>query len=188
MWSWCKPPNEPEHSRPILVLHFAELSATNLLLRHEDDVDAAELLALVPPEGLAQEPLRPVPLRRASHLSTGSEPYAAEPQAVLGRQEHEERAVQSQALSKNLPEVRRAPNALYGPKPCVRQPALLRTLRRDAAPPFLATPLEYEPAPLRAHPHEESMRPLALSIVWLKCTLHVDPRSERGHTALSRSS
>jgi hypothetical protein len=130
------PPRETRETASIFRFHFRERPVADLLLRNENEIEAADGVALVAPKALAQEPLRAVSNRGASHTAAGGESHTRHVQLVLDHEQREERPVQPQPFSEYLPKVRGRSKTLSRPKRRRAQPGSLRNYAAIRRRPF----------------------------------------------------
>jgi hypothetical protein len=162
-----------------LTLDLGEGSSRDVGLREDEQVEGRTRQRRgEPPEALAEETLRTVANDRVPDLAADrqTEPIARRP--VRSDQEREQPSVEPCAASEHPVELRSGTQALRRSEARAhpsRPLAGLSRSGREALAALLTAPLQDELPALRAHPHEEAVRALALAIVRLERPLHGDP-------------
>ena len=149
-----------------------------LAFRNDDDVEAWR--DVMSTENLSYQSFSSISLHRAAQFPGRRDAQAADILLVGQDEDRHEPAVRPRPAIVDALELRAATNALFG-----TEFQSLFVADREPLAPLGAPALQDQPAIFRAHPHQKSMRALAVSGVGLErpFPLHATP-SESGETSM----
>jgi hypothetical protein len=161
-----------ESSEPVreLTVHLSLAAFTELTRGdHYEIVRPAACSREAATKPLPNQPASTVSRHCAADPPTHGQAQAIVALGVLDGHEDEQWARQAHSLCKYVPKLGARPE-LHPRRE--RRPAAHRGSGPDALSAFLPPPLQHEPAPLGAHPHQEAMRLSSPTIVGLERPLH----------------